>query len=61
MGTGFLLGVIASLIAWLISKAADNKVTALYEAIRKKPFETFTVITLCIVVVGVVKLAFLQG
>ena len=30
------------------------------KTIRKKPFETFTVIALCIVIIGVVKLAFLE-
>lgn len=61
MGMGILIGIVGSLIASVIFKAADNKVTALIETIKKKPYETFTVAGLCIVIAGIVKLAFLQG
>ena len=61
MGMGILLGIVGSLIASVIFKAADNKVNSLLEAIKKKPYETFTVVGLCIVIAGIVKLAFLQG
>lgn len=55
------LGVVASVIATLIMKAADNKVTALFEVIKEKPYETVVLLCLCIIMVGVWMLAFLQG
>lgn len=59
--TGILIGIVGSLIASVIFKAADNRVSSLLEAIKKKPYETFVFLGLCFLIVGMLKLAFLQG
>lgn len=56
-----LLGVIASIIATLIMKAVDKKVTALFKLMKKKPYETVVLLCLCVIIIGVWKIAFLQG
>lgn len=61
METALLVSIIGSIIASFIFKAVENQVTALVKAIKKNPYETFVIVSLCFVIAGMVKLAFLQG
>lgn len=56
MGVAFLIMVIHP--EWQKSAAAVRKV---FKSFLKKPFELFTFTSLCIILAGIIKLAFLQG
>lgn len=56
-----LSGIIGSIIATVIyNSAKKGKIKDLYRVVKSKPFETFTVISLCVVLLGITKLIFLQ-
>lgn len=52
--------VLPLLLAFLVL-LFSTELQKLVKIIRKKPYESFTVVGLCIVIAGVVKMAFLQG
>ena len=62
---GILMGILTSIVLTLfggfILLLLTPELQKVAKTIRKKPYETFTVVGLCIVIAGVVKLAFLQG
>ncbi|MFD1032579.1 hypothetical protein ACFQ1X_14150 [Metaplanococcus flavidus] len=53
--------VVLSLIGGFILLLIHPEISKLVQVIRKNPYNTFIFIGMCIVIAGVVKVAFLQG